>query len=630
VSRLSAAAFAALLLATVAAFFVTQHLKVKNPLINGDPRPDPRWIDPLAGGTCRDRAGDEVSFKRTRLSFFLQHRADNVLVYVVNSDGEIVDTVSSGRHMRVGVRGRDFVWDGRSGDGHGAVVADGTYYFKIVLQREGREFVLTGNPIHVLTARPTPSITGVQVTDGPASGSNPAIISPPGQSVTIHFSDGLDRGAAGRGPGRGAVVEIYRTDASGKPRLVKSFGVDPRRGVAVWDGTIGGAPAPAGTYLVGIRVTDSACVAGSFPVAIPPAPGSTPHAGVTVRYLAAEPPLTPVGAGATATVLVDSRRHGYRWALRLARHRQVLEHGRVDSQEAAAGQGVQLPVEIPGLGAQLYELALRSGAHRNVVPLVAKARGRRAATRVLVVVPALSWQGANPVDDDGSGLPDTLAAGDRIDVARPLVAGLPAGYEQEAALLDYLNREHLPYQLTTDLALAEGVGPALEGHSGVILDGSLTWLPLRLKGLLVRFAHDGGRVLSLGVSSMLRATPITGSGAGASAGPPQPAAGADPFGARPGAVVTGNREQILTITDRLGLFETSGLFAGFTTYQTIAPPSGAVTSLAGTADGTPSITGFRFGRGTVVEVGLPGFVPSLRSDLDSQELIQRLWQLLSS
>ena len=46
---------------------------------------------------------------------------------------------------------------------------------------------------------------------------------------------------------------------------------------------------------------------------------------------------------------------------------------------------------------------------------------------MLVVLPALTWQGHNPVDDNGDGLPDTLDAGVPIELDRPLADGLPAG-----------------------------------------------------------------------------------------------------------------------------------------------------------------------------------------------------------
>jgi FlgD Ig-like domain len=617
-TRFRAVAFAALLVATVAAFFVSQHLKVTTPLYNGSPRPDPAAINPIDGRICKDTLGNRVSFKKTRLSFWLQHSSDNVLVYIVNSVGEQIALVGS-RYMRKGVRGRDYVWDGK--ESNGSFAPDGTYYFKVVLQQEGRYFELTGTPVRVITVPPHPVVTSVRVSDTATNPTGPAIISPPGsaQTVTIHFT---------RGSYRNALIQIYRTDLPGKPRVVKSFGVNAGSGVAVWDGMIHEQPAPAGTYLVGMRVTDAACNVGWFPAADPPTPGTTPHSGVTIRYLAAEPPLTPVGAGDRATVLVDSRLRPYKWALRAAGAMKVLAHGSVGEVAAAAGRGVQLAVKLPPLGAALYELAIRSGANRTVVPLIAAAQGRRAAARVLVVLPALSWQGFNPVDDDGDGLPNTLVGGDQIAVNRPLINGLPADLDNEQALLAYLDRLHMAFQLTTDVALAEGVGPALAGHTGVILDGSLVWLPSRLKSLLAAYAQNGGHVVSIGVKSMQQTAVLATRGGVLSAGPPA-AEAVDPFGARPGAVATGNHDPILAIEDHLNIFSTSGDFPGFTSYQTIAPPAGAIASLAGTANNASSITGFRDGHGTVVEIGLAGFNSSLAGDIDSQELIRRLWQLLS-
>ena len=46
-ARLSVAAFAALVVATVGAFFVTQHLKVTTPVIAGMSQPQP-----FSPGTC--------------------------------------------------------------------------------------------------------------------------------------------------------------------------------------------------------------------------------------------------------------------------------------------------------------------------------------------------------------------------------------------------------------------------------------------------------------------------------------------------------------------------------------------------------------------------------------------------
>ena len=81
---------------------------------------------------------------------------------------------------------------------------------------------------------------------------------------------------------------------------------------------------------------------------------------MTVRYPAAEPPLTPVAPGHAARVEVDSRQHRYAWALRRAGASKVLSSG--------SSESVSLSVKLPTGGAGLYGLALRWGSHRIVVP----------------------------------------------------------------------------------------------------------------------------------------------------------------------------------------------------------------------------------------------------------------------
>ena len=47
-------------------------------------------------------------------------------------------------------------------------------------------------------------------------------------------------------PASDAVIDVYRTDLPGRPRLAKSF-ITPAKGSQVtWDGLILGRPAPAG------------------------------------------------------------------------------------------------------------------------------------------------------------------------------------------------------------------------------------------------------------------------------------------------------------------------------------------------------------------------------------------------
>jgi len=262
VNRLTTSAFAMLVAATIAAFFITQHLKVTTPLIQGFPRPVPPAIDPLHGVPC-----DGMNSASTMISFWLQHRADTVDVYVVDAqDGAIVRTVASGRHMRIGVRKPDgvFHWNGRADNGQ--VVPDGTYYFRVALIHQGRTVDLDASDqtVKVKTVPPHPVVTSVTPSVIPGSG---------GTRVTIHYEGNENRGGT---------VRIYRTDLPGGPRLVKSF-LTPWKGQqAVWDGKIDGRPAPAGKYLVGLDVTDAACDTGHFPPHVPPAPGTAARDIVTI------------------------------------------------------------------------------------------------------------------------------------------------------------------------------------------------------------------------------------------------------------------------------------------------------------------------------------------------------------
>ena len=152
-------------------------------------------------------------------------------------------------------------------------------------------------------------------------------------AVTIRFK-GTER--------RQVTVLIYRTDLGSAPRLVDSFNT-ARRHFVTWNGAIGGTPAPAGTYLIGLRVTDLACNIGNFPAALPPLPGSTPHAGLTVRYLAADPPSTPIRSRRSCAPCLWTRGCvRYRWTLSQYGVRKPLATGH-GHQPAAGAAGCPLP-----------------------------------------------------------------------------------------------------------------------------------------------------------------------------------------------------------------------------------------------------------------------------------------------
>jgi hypothetical protein len=266
VTRVPVAAFVALVIATVAAFFVVQHLKVSTPLVAGRPAPVPSTINPVDGGVCAVRNGKgmltRVSFGTAKVSFYLIHRADDVDVYIVQGADIIRTLPGSGRYLRTYKR-REFVWNGREDDGR--VAPDGAYDIQVFLVHQARTFLIrtyaSGDvePITVDTVTPHPVVTGI----------SPATItaSSPG-SVTIRYS-----GTAGLR----ARILIYRVGPAG-PRQVKSYAATSRAGSSVWNGTIGGRPAAPGTYLVAVAVTNKACTTGRSPATV----AAAPQAVVTV------------------------------------------------------------------------------------------------------------------------------------------------------------------------------------------------------------------------------------------------------------------------------------------------------------------------------------------------------------
>ena len=235
---------------------------------------------------------------------------------------------------------------------------------RVDLIHQGRTYVIgpsTGGPptqIKVETQPPRPVVTSVSPQRIPGTGATRVVIRYTGNE------------------GHYGIVRIYRTDLPGAPRLVDSFGTPGPGTPAVWDGTINHRPAPPGVYLIGLDVTDAACNTGHFPRTLPPAPGSTRHAGVSVRYLTVAAPLTPITAGATATVRVAALGRPYTWALRAPGSPRVLVGG--------TGSGPQFALTVPARpGRRLRAARARGRArceradHRH--PLAPRARARRAA-----------------------------------------------------------------------------------------------------------------------------------------------------------------------------------------------------------------------------------------------------------
>lgn len=619
-TRLARIAFGLLVLATLGAFVVTQKLKSSPPLVV---RPHIFSVFSPA---------QDARVRRARISFWIVN-GDDVSVSIVDGEGRIVRRLADGRYLPERKR-IVLLWNGRDDDG--AIAPDGSYRVRVALIHEGRTIDLPQS-IRLDTRPPRPLVTDVS----PHAGDSPAFLPQRGvAAVTVHLR-GLE--------GRSARVLIYRTDVT-PPRRVGQLRV-PFGGRSVdWDGTLGGRPAPPGTYLMGVLVADRPGNAGTFPLQLPDARGATlvplpGHAGVTVRRLAVAPPFVPVDAGKIAVVLVDARGRPYDWALRRLGDAQVLAHG--------SGDGARLRVRVPRGQSGLYELTVatppqggngRRGrarrvaagpTYRTTVPLVVRTTKPR---RMLVVLPALTWQGLNAVDDDGDGIPNTLELGGPRASAlltRPFAHGMPAGLaEQEGALLRFADDNLLRYDLTTDAALATGEGPPLGSHAGVVLAGESRWITPQLRGKLRRYVRDGGHVWSLGTDSLRRLVRLDG---GVLRAPSAPQA-TDALGGRPRqplAHAAGDDTAAITTYDEgsLGLFEgTSGSFGGYDAYETLAgvAPPARLDAAAGAEAGVPVIAAWTLGDGFAVHTGLPQLAARAQAgDPDADALVRRIWSLLA-
>ena len=268
-SRIAGVTFALLVCATFGAFFVTQRLKRTPPIIQGFKR------SPITSPNADGRK--DVA----RISFRIKH-TDDVTVAIVDHDNGEVRTLVTAQRLDVGRR-IHLVWDGRDDDG--VRVPDGLYRARVGLRKQGRSVIVPAS-IRVDVTPPRPVVTSV----------NPDIYPDRrARAITVRFS----------GPKRLAPqFLVYRTDL--KPiRVVRTFTGKAGSALAAWDGLLAdGRPAGAGTYLIAVRVRDAAGNIGTGPALLPPRPGAVDgHPGVTVRFVAALPPLEPVPAGGADDVL---------------------------------------------------------------------------------------------------------------------------------------------------------------------------------------------------------------------------------------------------------------------------------------------------------------------------------------
>jgi hypothetical protein len=587
--------FALLVGATFGAFFAAQELKSTPPRVEFSVTP---FFSPNRDGR-HDRARVRFSLKRS----------DDVTVSVVTRDGDTVRRLIDDRRIRAGQDVR-VPWDGRTAAGRS--VPDGIYRVRLSLRRQGRAILLPRN-IDKDTTPPKVLVSSIGPVNQPGAELLPT---DSGEPVRVNL----------QAAGRRKEIEVLRTDVSpARPVFDKPIKLGDDGAPWEWDGTAAGRRVAAGTYLVVARARDRAGNVGTS-VPLPPRfeygrplPG---RGGITVRYLRARAPAAPVRAGEDALVAVESAGARFRWTLRRVGTSAIRKRG-------SGTRSRRVRFVAPGGKSGLYVFEVRTRTRRAATPLVVQSQQQR---EVLVVLPVTTWQGRNPVDDDGDGRPNTLDAGLATRVlGRPYVRdGIPPQLRRhEALLLAQLDREGRRYDLTTDVALARGEGPRLDGHRGVIIAGHARWLDGRVARALRSFVRGGGNVLSVGTQSLRRSVTLTPGGRAVT---PTLPTQRDLFGARLRPIV---REPVtlVNVADEIDLFAgTAGQFGGIDAFEQtldVRGADGAIAAAAATQDGARRvIVASRLGQGLVIRPGLPDFSASLQDNAELAELLDRIWTLL--
>ena len=600
-NRLTAGVFAVLVIATFGAFFVAQRLKNAPPVLSR------LTVFPYFSPNGDGR------FDVARVSFKVK-KTDDVSVSVLDSSGDEVRELMGSRHVLSSELVR-LKWNGRTDDGGRA--PDGRYRYRITLQHEGRS-VVPATSVRLDTTAPRPLVTAI----GPSHAFGPELM-PNGGDAVVHLDT----------PGSKPVVRLFKTGPGPTRLVLEDDSLQDGAKAWTWDGkTPSGRPVSAGTYLVSIETRDQAGNRGLSPAlnrrglpAVSYGAKLPGHGGITVRYLGVRPPNVATPAGDPVEFFVDARRKPWTWSVR-----------RIGSGAATPSRrktSARVRLHAPGRESGVYLMQVRTATHATSVPFAVQSAKRH---RVLVVLPVMTWQGRNALDDDGDGLPNLLDDGVGAKLFRIYAGdGLPADFAtRDAPLLAWLDRRGHRYDITTDVALAANRGPRLEDHRGVILTSDARWLPRALQQRLRRYVRGGGRVASFGVDSLRRQVSLTGRGRMVD---PTPAATTDVFGVRLHRLVRLPKPtNLVEASDNIDFFGgTPGAFGPFSLVQETELTAAEAEASAVTEDpqtGRPVIAAQREGTGLVLRFGapeLPSHLGARANDPNTVALLDRTWTLLS-
>jgi flagellar hook capping protein FlgD len=254
-----------LLVATAAAFAITEHLKlIKSPVYGTQ-------VSKVLSPVCHcatDKATIQIRLRRR----------DDVTVTIVNSGGDTVATIAAGAH-ELPHQPYTFVWHGRTDAG--TLVPDGVYHPWVQLANARRTFRF---PNKITVDTQAPKVLS-------ASGRPPVLFVAPRDKLAIRyvFSEPAH-----------AVVYL------GHQRILLGRRTRPH-GKVEWGARLGGKPLRAGRYVLSVGAVDLA--GNETPAA------QRKNVTVVFRYIEVAPRVVRVRAGAQFKVHVETNAPRYTWRL---------------------------------------------------------------------------------------------------------------------------------------------------------------------------------------------------------------------------------------------------------------------------------------------------------------------------
>jgi hypothetical protein len=264
-----------LLVATAAAFVITEHLKqTKSPIYGALVYPGATPPARAVGSTIISPVCNCLTGTAT-IHIKVRHQS-RVTVTIVDSGGNKVATLASNELLHAHSP-HHWPWNGRTAAG--AVAPDGVYHPCVHLSP--RTFCFTNR---IIVDTKPPKVLAASV-------AKPVLFAGPGRSVAIRYSFSEPAHAAVY-LGRRLIIFGRKEQLSDKVK---------------WQGALGGGPLPAGKYVLSVGAQDLA--GNETPAA------RRRHVTVVVRYVELSPQRITLRGGGRIRVHVETAARRYTWRL---------------------------------------------------------------------------------------------------------------------------------------------------------------------------------------------------------------------------------------------------------------------------------------------------------------------------